>query len=130
MTCTSKSYHCDFFTRLNRRIGQSGNAQVNWVITVKSPGDAPSPANTFNVTSGQVDMPDGVEMVMLPIMVSYKAAVKTVLRGHFLTIVLPINLQGNWFIETFTPSDKETFSWILTDFEQPKYMYIFVSQKT
>ena len=50
-------------------------------------------------------MPDGVEMVMLPIMVSYKAAVKTVSTGHFLAIALPINLQGNWFIETFTPSD-------------------------
>ncbi len=58
------------FFRLLRRIGQSGDVQVTWSITVKSPGNAPSPASTFNVSSGLVTMPDGVEIVMLPIMVS------------------------------------------------------------
>ena len=69
MACTIKSYFCDIFFRLLRRIGQSGDAQVTWSITVESPGNAPSPSSTFNVTSGSVTMPNGVETVMLPIMV-------------------------------------------------------------
>lgn len=70
MACTVKSNFFDIFFRLLRRIGQSGDAQVTWSITVGSPGNAPSPSSTFNVTSGSVTMPDGVETVMLPIMVS------------------------------------------------------------
>ncbi|PFX17387.1 G-protein coupled receptor 98 [Stylophora pistillata] len=58
-----------FVIRFLRRIGQSGNAQVTWSITANSPGDAPSPTTTFNVTSGTVEMPNGVTMVILPIMV-------------------------------------------------------------
>lgn len=73
MPCTIKSYFCDiFFFRLLRRIGQSGDAQVTWSITAESPSNAPSPSSTFNVTFGSVTMPDGVEMVPLPIMVSHK----------------------------------------------------------
>jgi len=69
VACTTESHFCDILFSLLRRIGQSGDAQVTWSITVESPGDAPSPSSTFNVTSGSVTMPDGVETVMLPIMV-------------------------------------------------------------
>ena len=58
--------------RLQRRIGQSGNAQVTWEITSQTAGVGPSPASTFNVTSGSVTMPSGVETVLLPLKVSNK----------------------------------------------------------
>ena len=61
--------HC---LRLQRRIGQSGNAQVTWEITSQTAGVGPSPASTFNATSGSVTMPNGVETVLLPLKVSPK----------------------------------------------------------
>ena len=50
-------------------MGQSGEADVRWEI--KSHSGAPSPASTFNVTSGSIKMPNGLDTVLLPIKVSY-----------------------------------------------------------
>ena len=58
-----------YILRLLRRVGQSGNALVTWAITSQSAG-APNPAGTFNATSGSVNMPSGVDTVLLPIKVS------------------------------------------------------------
>ena len=66
-----QSIHC---FRLQRRIGQSGNAQVTWEVTSQTAGVGPSPASTFNATSGSVTMPSGVETVLLPLKVSNKTS--------------------------------------------------------
>lgn len=55
--------------RVLRRVGQSGDADVRWEI--RSHAGAPNPASTFNVTSGTIKMPNGLDTVLLPIRVSH-----------------------------------------------------------
>lgn len=54
--------------RILRQVGQSGDASVSWEITSRSGGS--TPASTFNATSGTIDLPTGVDKVLLPIQVS------------------------------------------------------------
>ncbi|XP_068693739.1 adhesion G-protein coupled receptor V1-like isoform X3 [Montipora foliosa] len=56
-----------FVIRLLRQVGQSGDASVDWEITLQSGGS--TPASTFNVTSGSVYLPSGLDTVLLPIQV-------------------------------------------------------------
>ena len=54
--------------RILRQVGQSGDASVSWEITSRSGGS--TPASTFNATLGRIDLPTGVDKVLLPIQVS------------------------------------------------------------
>ncbi|XP_015763361.1 PREDICTED: G-protein coupled receptor 98-like [Acropora digitifera] len=62
-----QGYNGVFVIRILRQVGQSGDASVSWEITSRSDGS--TPASTFNATSGRIDLPTGVDKVLLPIQV-------------------------------------------------------------